>query len=202
MALGPEAALAAEPGLWPVGRTHRHGRLMDTLAANRPADDLAEETLSMPRRARVVKREIPADAKYNSKTLSMFINKIMQNGKKSTAERIMYGAMETIATTTRRNALDVFEQAMRNVTPLLEVKPRRVGGATYQVPVDIRADRRQALAMRWLLRSARSRGGRSMAERLAAELMDAANGQGATIKRREDTHRMAEANRAFVHYRW
>ena len=156
----------------------------------------------MPRRARVVKRDVPPDAKYNSKTLSMFINKIMQNGKKSTAERIMYGAMETISTQTRRNALEVFEQAMRNVTPLLEVKPRRVGGATYQVPVDIRADRRQALAMRWLLRSARSRGGRSMAERLAAELMDAANGQGATIKRREDTHRMAEANRAFVHYRW
>lgn len=156
----------------------------------------------MPRRNRPVKRDPIPDAKYNSKTVSMFINKIMQRGKKSTAERIMYGAMTEIESQTRRNALDTVEQAVRNATPLLEVKPRRVGGATYQVPVDIRADRRLALAMRWLLRSARSRGGRSMAERLSSELIDAANGQGATIKRREDTHRMAEANRAFVHYRW
>jgi small subunit ribosomal protein S7 len=156
----------------------------------------------MPRRTRPEKREVVPDAKYNSKTVTMFINKIMQRGKKSTAERIMYGAMGVIEEQTRRNALDTLEQAMRNATPLLEVKPRRVGGATYQVPVDIRADRRVALAMRWLLRSARSRGGRSMAERLSAELIDAANNQGATIKRREDTHRMAEANRAFVHYRW
>jgi small subunit ribosomal protein S7 len=132
----------------------------------------------------------------------MFINKVMQRGKKSTAERIMYGAMDVIERETRRSALDTVEQAIRNATPLLEVKPRRVGGATYQVPVDIRAERRLALAMRWLLRSARTRGGRSMAERLSGEFIDAANGQGATIKRREDTHRMAEANRAFVHYRW
>lgn len=156
----------------------------------------------MPRRARVIKREIMADARYNSKTLAIFINKVMQRGKKSTAERIVYGALESIAEQSRKNALDVFDQAIRNATPLIEVKPRRVGGATYQVPVDIRADRRLALAMRWLIRAARSRGGHSMAERLAAELSDAANGQGATIKRREDTHRMAEANRAFVHYRW
>ncbi len=156
----------------------------------------------MPRRTKPAKREVVPDAKYNSRTVSMLINKIMTRGKKSTAERIMYGAMTVIENETRRNPLDVLEQAVRNATPLLEVKPRRVGGATYQVPVDIRADRRLALAMRWLLRSARSRGGRSMAERLSAELMDAANGQGATIKRREDTHRMAEANRAFVHYRW
>jgi small subunit ribosomal protein S7 len=156
----------------------------------------------MPRRNKPEKREVVPDAKYNSRTVSMFINKIMQRGKKSTAERIMYGAMNVIEEQTRRNALDTLEQAMRNATPLLEVKPRRVGGATYQVPVDIRAERRVALAMRWLLRSARSRGGRSMAERLSSELIDAANGQGATIKRREDTHRMAEANRAFVHYRW
>jgi small subunit ribosomal protein S7 len=132
----------------------------------------------------------------------MFINKLMQRGKKSTAERIMYGAMDVIERDTRRSALDTVEQAIRNATPLLEVKPRRVGGATYQVPVDIRAERRLALAMRWLLRSARSRTGRSMQERLSSEFIDAANGQGATIKRREDTHRMAEANRAFVHYRW
>ena len=156
----------------------------------------------MPRRAKIAKREVVPDARYNSKTVTMFINKIMQRGKKSTAERIMYAALESIAAQSHRNALDTFDQALRNATPLLEVKPRRVGGATYQVPVDIRAERRMALAIRWLLRSARSRGGRSMAERLAAELVDAANGQGATIKRREDTHRMAEANRAFVHYRW
>ena len=156
----------------------------------------------MPRRARVVKREILPDMKYGSRTITMFVNKVMERGKKSTAERIMYDALERIEQTTRRNPMDTFEQALRNATPTIEVKPRRVGGATYQVPVDIRAERRMALAIRWLLRSARSRGGRSMAERLAAELMDAAQGQGATIKKKDDTHRMAEANRAFVHYRW
>jgi small subunit ribosomal protein S7 len=156
----------------------------------------------MPRRAKVVKREVVPDARYQNRTISMFVNKLMQRGKKSTAERIMYDALDRISEQARRNPLDTFEQAIRNATPLVEVKPRRVGGATYQVPVDIRGDRRMALAIRWLLRSARARTGRSMAERLAAELLDAANGQGATIKRREDTHRMAEANRAFVHYRW
>jgi len=156
----------------------------------------------MPRRAKVVKREIMPDARYQSKMVSMFVNKLMQRGKKSTAERIMYDAFDRIGEQARRNPLDTFELALRNATPLVEVKPRRVGGATYQVPVDIRAERRIALAIRWLLRSARARGGRSMAERLAAELLDAANNTGATIKRREDTHRMAEANRAFVHYRW
>lgn len=156
----------------------------------------------MPRRARPVRREVAPDAKYNSKTVAMFINKIMQRGKKSLAERIMYDALSRIEQQTHRNPLDTFEQAVRNAMPSIEVKPRRVGGATYQVPVDIRPERRVALAMRWLLRSARARSGKSMAEKLAAELMDAAAGQGATIKRREDTHRMAEANRAFVHYRW
>lgn len=156
----------------------------------------------MPRRARVIRREIPPDARYNSKLLAAFINKVMQRGKKSVAERVTYDALKRIETQTRRNPLETFELAVRNATPLLEVKPRRVGGATYQVPVDIRAERRLALAVRWLLQSARNRSGRSMAERLAAELMDAANNQGPTIKRKEDTHRMAEANRAFVHYRW
>lgn len=156
----------------------------------------------MPRRAKVVKREVVPDARFQNRTVSMFVNKLMQRGKKSTAERIMYDALDRISEQARRNPLDTFEQAIRNATPLVEVKPRRVGGATYQVPVDIRGERRMALAIRWLLRSARARSGRSMAERLAAELLDAANGQGATIKRREDTHRMAEANRAFVHYRW
>jgi small subunit ribosomal protein S7 len=134
--------------------------------------------------------------------VTMFVNKIMERGKKSTAERIMYNALEKIEANTRKPAMETFEQALRNATPTIEVKPRRVGGATYQVPVDIRAERRTALAIRWLLRSAQTRGGRSMAERLAAEFMDAAGNQGATIKKKEDTHRMAEANRAFVHYRW
>jgi small subunit ribosomal protein S7 len=156
----------------------------------------------MPRRARVVKRVIAPDAKFQSGDLAKFINRIMYSGKKSTAERIMYKTMDLLEAQTHRSPLDTFEQALRNATPVVEVKPRRVGGATYQVPVDIRAERRAALAMRWLIASARSRKGRSMAEKLAAELSDAASGQGATVKKREDTHRMAEANRAFVHYRW
>lgn len=156
----------------------------------------------MPRRARVVRRPVPPDPKYGSVTLARFINKVMQRGKKSVAQRVVYQALELVEQQARRPALDVFDQAIRNATPVLEVKPRRVGGATYQVPVDIRAERRLALAMRWLLTAARNRAGRSMAEKLAAELLDAANGQGATIRRREETHRMAEANRAFVHYRW
>lgn len=156
----------------------------------------------MPRRARVVRREVMPDPRYQSKTVSMFINKLMLDGKKSIAERIMYDAFGRIEESTRRNPLDTFEQAVRNATPLVEVKPRRVGGATYQVPVDIRGERRMALAIRWLLRSARSRPGKSMAEKLSGELLDAANNQGATIKRREDTHRMADANKAFAHYRF
>ena len=156
----------------------------------------------MPRRARKFKREVLPDMKYGSRNVTMFMNKVMERGKKSTAERIVYDALAKIELNTNRPALDTFDQALRNVTPTIEVKPRRVGGATYQVPVDIRAERRLALAIRWLLNSARSRGGRSMSERLAAELQEAATGQGAAIKKREDTHRMAEANRAFVHYRW
>jgi small subunit ribosomal protein S7 len=156
----------------------------------------------MARRGRAERRDIPGDGKYNSKMLQMFINKVMLDGKKSTAERIVYEALGTMEEQSGRPAIDVFDQALRNATPAIEVKPRRVGGATYQVPVDIRAERRISLAMRWLVRSARARRGRSMAEKLAGELMDASSGQGATVKRREDTHRMAEANRAFVHYRW
>ena len=156
----------------------------------------------MARRGRAGRREIVPDGKYNSKQLQMFINKMMVGGKKSTAERIVYDALTRMEEQAGRPAMDIFDQAMRNATPAVEVKPRRVGGATYQVPVDIRAERRVSLAMRWLVRSARARRGRSMAEKLAGELMDASTGQGATVKRREDTHRMAEANRAFVHYRW
>lgn len=156
----------------------------------------------MPRRARVIRRELQPDAKYQSEDVAKFINKVMMQGKKSIAERIVYRALDLVAAQTHRAPLDTFEQALRNVTPVVEVKPRRVGGATYQVPVDIRPERRSALAIRWLINSARARKGKSMAEKLAAELMDAAAGQGATVKKKEDTHRMAEANRAFVHYRW
>ncbi len=154
----------------------------------------------MPRRAKVTKRIIIPDSKYNSELVTRFINKIMQRGKKGLAERIMYGAFETIQARTGRNPLEVFEQAVYNVTPVVEVKPRRVGGATYQVPVQIEGDRRRSLAIRWLLTAARNRPGKTMEEKLANELLDAFNGTGATIKRREDTHRMAEANRAFSHY--
>jgi small subunit ribosomal protein S7 len=156
----------------------------------------------MPRRNRPPKREIAPDIKYNSVLVSQFINKLMQRGKKSTAQGIFYDALDLIEERAKRPGLEVFEQAVRNATPILEVKPRRVGGATYQVPVEVRADRRLSLAIRWLVASSRNRSGRSMAEKLAGELMDAANNTGATVKKREDTHRMAEANRAFAHYRW
>lgn len=156
----------------------------------------------MPRRARVERRQVAPDAKYQNRTLAKFINNVMLRGQKATAERIVYDALEIIENQTRRNPVEIFELALRNATPILEVKPRRVGGATYQVPVEIRGDRRTSLGMRWLIDAARKRSGRSMAEKLAGELLDAAHGTGATIKRREDTHRMAEANKAFAHYRW
>lgn len=156
----------------------------------------------MPRRPRFQKREATTDPVYKSRTISKFINKIMKGGKKGLAERIMYDTLDIVANQTKRDAMEVFEQAMRNATPVLEVKPKRVGGATLQVPVDIKGERRQSLAIRWLLRSARARGGRSMAEKLAAEIVDASNNTGATIKRREDTHKMAEANKAYAHYKW
>lgn len=156
----------------------------------------------MPRRARAIKRKIKPDSKYQSVNLARFINKVMTRGKKSVAEGIVYEALEIIEKESKKNPLDVFEQALKNATPVIEVKPRRVGGATYQVPVDIRPERRLSLAMRWLISSARARKGKPMAVKLAEELIDASKGQGATIKKREDTHKMAEANKAFVHYRW
>jgi len=156
----------------------------------------------MPRRYRPPKRKVEPDLRYGSELVSRFINKIMKDGKKSLARRIMYDAMDIVEARTKRPALEVFEEAVRNVSPILEVKPRRVGGSTYQIPVEVPPDRRVSLAMRWILAAARSRPGRSMAEKLAAELIDAANRTGAAIKKREDTHRMAEANRAFAHYRW
>ncbi|MFA7297463.1 MAG: 30S ribosomal protein S7 [Dehalococcoidia bacterium] len=156
----------------------------------------------MARRNRAPLRPVLPDPRFQSRLVTSFTNKLMYSGKKSTAERIVNDALDRLEQVTGRSPIDVFEQAVRNATPVIEVKPRRVGGATYQVPVDIRSERRQALAIRWLLAGARNRGGRSMAERLSAELLDAANNTGAAIRRREDTHRMAEANRAFVHYRW
>lgn len=156
----------------------------------------------MPRRARIQRRETMPDPVYKSRTVAKFVNKIMIGGKKGLAEKIMYDALQIVAERTSREAMDVFEQAMRNATPVLEVKPKRVGGATLQVPVEIKGERRQSLAIRWLLRSARSRSGRTMSEKLAAELLDAANNTGATIKKREDTHKMADANKAYAHYKW
>jgi small subunit ribosomal protein S7 len=153
------------------------------------------------RRNRAPEREVFPDPKYNSVELSKFINRIMHDGKKSTAQRIVYGSFDIIGDRTGKAPLEVFEQAIQNVSPVVEVKPRRVGGATYQVPLEVPANRRQALAHRWLIANARRRSGKSMAQKLANELMDAANNTGATIKKKEDTHRMAEANRAFAHYR-
>jgi small subunit ribosomal protein S7 len=145
---------------------------------------------------------MPGDTRYNSELVQGFINRLMRRGKKSTATRIVYGAFDLIEMRAKRHPLEVFEQAMRNVSPMLEVKPRRVGGATYQVPVEVGAERRVSLAMRWILVAARTRGGKSMAERLAGELMDASGNTGSAIKKREEVHKTAEANRAFAHYRW
>ena len=156
----------------------------------------------MPRRAQAIKREISPDAKYQSVIVARLINKVMKCGKKSTAERIVYGALQVVEQQESKVPVSVLEQAVKNATPLLEVKPRRIGGATYQVPVEVRPDRGLSLAMRWLVNSARARTGKSMVEKLAAELSGASKGQGATIKRREDIHRMAEANRAFAHFKW
>ena len=156
----------------------------------------------MPRRYRPPKREVEPDVRYNSVMVARFINKIMKGGKKSTAARIVYDALDIVQARMKRPPLEVMEDAMRNVSPVLEVKPRRVGGSTYQIPVEVSPDRRLSLAMRWLLAAAHSRPGKSMAEKLAGELMDAARETGAAVKKREDTHRMAEANRAFAHYRW
>jgi small subunit ribosomal protein S7 len=156
----------------------------------------------MSRRQRAVKRETPPDPQYGSTTVSKFINSLMYDGKKSTAERIFYDAMQVIEEKTGQPAVNVFKQALNNVKPVIEVKSRRVGGATYQVPVEVRPERRNALAQKWLISFARSRGDKTMADRLANELMAAARNEGNAIKKKDDTHRMAEANKAFAHYRW
>jgi small subunit ribosomal protein S7 len=156
----------------------------------------------MSRRHRAEKREVLPDPKFGNMVVSKFMNSIMYAGKKSVAETIVYGAFDMIEGKTKLNPLSVFEQALDNVMPTIEVRSRRVGGATYQVPVEVRSDRRQALGIRWLIVAARERNEKTMTERLSAELLDAANSRGNAVKKREDTHRMAEANRAFAHYRW
>ncbi|MFC7290059.1 30S ribosomal protein S7 [Hirschia litorea] len=156
----------------------------------------------MSRRHRAEKRQILPDAQFGDLILSKFMNLLMIDGKKSKAERIVYGALEIVTDRAKRDAVELFHEALDNVSPSVEVRSRRVGGATYQVPVEVRPERRQALAIRWMVAASRARSESTMRERLAGELLDAANGRGAAVKKREDTHRMAEANRAFSHYRW
>ena len=156
----------------------------------------------MPRKGHVAKREVLADPIYNSKLVTKLINSIMLDGKKGVAEKIVYGAFDKVAEKTGKEPLEAFEEALGNIMPVLEVKARRVGGATYQVPIEVRADRRQALALRWLTMFSRKRGEKTMEERLANELLDAMNNTGASVKRKEDMHKMAEANKAFAHYRF
>ncbi len=156
----------------------------------------------MPRKGHIQKRDVLADPIYKSKTVTKLINNIMLDGKKGVAQKIVYGAFETIKERSGKEALEVFEQALNNVMPMLEVKARRIGGSTYQVPIDVRPERRQALALRWLTSYSRGRGEKTMKDRLANELLDASNNTGASVKKKEDMHKMAEANKAFAHYRW
>ncbi len=156
----------------------------------------------MPRRYRPTKRPLGGDIRYNSVAIQDFINRMMHRGKKSTATRVIYDALALASDRSKKDPVELFDTALKNVGPMIEVKPRRVGGATYQVPVEVSPDRRLSLAMRWIIAAARSRGGKSMAEKLAGELLDASNNTGSAIKKREETHKMAEANRAFAHYRW
>ncbi len=156
----------------------------------------------MPRRREVPKREVLPDPKFGDQQVSKFINMIMRNGKKSVAEKIMYGALETVGDKTKQDSVEMMEKALENVRPVVEVKSRRVGGATYQVPVEVRPSRRNTLAMRWLIDAAKKRGEKTMAGKLAGELLDASENKGSAVKKREDTHKMAEANKAFSHFRW
>jgi small subunit ribosomal protein S7 len=156
----------------------------------------------MARRRRAEKRKVTPDPKYHNIELSQFINKVMLNGKKTVAQRIVYEALDKASQEVRRSPMEVFDQAIRNTTPMVEVRSRRVGGATYQVPTEVRPERRLALSMRWIIQAARDRQGRPMSDRLSVEIAEAARGQGTAVKRREDLYRMAEANRAFAHYRW
>ncbi|MDH7600825.1 MAG: 30S ribosomal protein S7 [Armatimonadota bacterium] len=156
----------------------------------------------MPRKGPVKRREVPPDPVYGSRLVTKLINRVMKDGKKSVAEKIVYGAFKILEEKTKRKGSEVFEEALKNVMPVIEVRPRRVGGATYQVPVEVRPERRISLGIRWIVLNARKRPGHTMIEKLAGELLDAANNTGASVKKKEDTHRMAEANKAFAHYRW
>ncbi|MBW2062249.1 MAG: 30S ribosomal protein S7 [Deltaproteobacteria bacterium] len=156
----------------------------------------------MPRRKEVLKKEVIPDPKYNNQLVARFVNGIMRRGKKSLAETIMYRALDQVAAKTKEDPIKIFEQAVENVRPVVEVKSRRVGGSTYQIPIEVRPERRLALSIRWLIQHAKARGEKGMVTKLAAELMDAAQGRGGAVKKKEDTHRMAEANKAFAHYRW
>jgi small subunit ribosomal protein S7 len=156
----------------------------------------------MPRKKRVIKREILPDPKFHDVLVTKFINNLLRRGKRSIAESIFYDALDIIEEKTKETGMDIFKKALENVQPMLEVKSRRVGGSTYQVPVEVRASRREALAMRWLISYAKARSEKTMADKLAGEMIAAANGEGAAVKKREDTHRMAEANKAFAHFRW
>ena len=161
-----------------------------------------KEGSNVPRKGHIQKRDVLADPVYNNKVVTKLINNIMLDGKKGVAQKIVYGAFEQVAEKTGKDAIEVFEEAMNNIMPQLEVKARRIGGATYQVPIEVRPDRRQALALRWLTLYSRKRGEKTMKERLANEILDAANNTGASVKKKEDMHKMAEANKAFAHYRW
>lgn len=156
----------------------------------------------MPRRGNILKRKILPDPIYGSENISKLVHRIMIQGRKATAEQIVYDALSIVETKSKKSPVDVFDEALKNVTPVLEIKPRRVGGATYQVPVEVEGNRRMSLALRWLVNAARARSGHSMAEKLSAEILDAVQKQGAAIKKREETHKMAEANKAFAHFRW
>ena len=161
-----------------------------------------KEGRTVPRKGHIQKRDVLVDPLYNNKVVTKLINNIMLDGKKGTAQKIVYGAFDKIATKTGKDAVEVFEEALNNIMPVLEVKARRIGGATYQVPIEVRPERRQALGLRWLTMFSRKRGEKTMQDRLANELMDAANNTGSSVKRKEDMHKMADANKAFAHYRW
>jgi small subunit ribosomal protein S7 len=163
---------------------------------------MIKEGRNVPRKGHIQKRDVLADPVYNSKVVTKLINNIMLDGKRGTAQNIVYGAFEKVAEKTGKEAMEVFEEAMNNIMPALEVKGRRVGGATYQVPVEVRPERRQTLALRWMTLFSRKRGEKTMIDRLAGEIMDAANNTGGAVKRKEEMHRMAESNKAFAHYRW
>ena len=163
---------------------------------------MIKEGSDVPRKGHTQKRDVLADPMYNNKVVTKLINNIMLDGKKGVAQKIVYGAFDRVAEKTEKPAIEVFEEAMNNVMPVLEVKARRIGGATYQVPIEVRADRRQALALRWLTLFSRKRGEKTMEDKLANEIMDAANGTGSAVKRKEDMHKMADANKAFAHYRF